>query len=154
MFSFFRASNLLGVVLEDFLGDSDLVTAVFTLDKEIPELLNILPESFSAGLESVSPVFVMEIEVFTGAGALDTATDVEIERVEFFNLFSLDKEVFEGVGVSSEGSTEDLVLVGVLPILMLELASSLEGSSPDPEEADGVDLRPVFALLVLVLGVF
>ena len=113
---------------------------LLTLENDIPELFNFFNESVLTGLDflasACSPDLVREIpELLIAAGALGAGAGVgeEMERVEFFNLFSLDsaeEETTVGGGLTSGVTSIDLVaVVCCLPMLMLELASNLEGSS-------------------------
>ena len=114
-------------------------TELLTLENDIPELFNFFNESALTGLDfwasACSPDLVREIpELLMEARGLEAGAGVgeEMERVEFFNLFSLDSAEEETAGVgalTSEVTSIDLVAVVCLPILMLELASNLEGSS-------------------------
>ena len=108
---------------------------MFTLENDNPELFNFFNDSVATGLDfwTFSSDLVMEIpELFIAAGGFGAGVGVENERVEFFNLFSFDsaeEETLEG-GVLTSGLTSiDLVAVVFLAILILELASNLEGSS-------------------------
>ena len=112
---------------------------LLTFENDIPELFNFFNESVSTGLDfwasAGSPDLVREIpELFIAAGAFEAGAGAgeEMERVEFFNLFSLDsaeEETAEGGGVTSGLTSTDLVAGLCFPIRMLELASNLEGSS-------------------------
>ena len=140
---------------------------MFTLENDNPELFNFFNDSVATGLDfwTFSPDLVMEIpELFIAAGGFGAGVGVENERVEFFNLFSFDsaeEETLEG-GVLTSGLTSiDLVAVVFLAILILELASNLEGSSagladivlgvPDVAE-EGAVLRRVLGLGVVEVG--
>ena len=140
---------------------------MFTLENDNPELFNFFNDSVATGLDfwTFSPDLVMEIpELFIAAGGFGAGVGVENERVEFFNLFSFDsaeEETLEG-GVLTSGLTSiDLVAVVFLAILILELASNLEGSSAGladivlgvPDGAgEGAVLRRVLGLGVVEVG--
>ena len=108
-----------------------------TFENDIPELFNCFNESVVTGLDfwasACSPDLVREMpELLIAAGGFEGGAGVgeEMERVEFFNLFSLDsaeEEAAEGGGLTSGLTSMDLVAVVCLPMLILELASNLEG---------------------------
>ena len=110
-----------------------------TLENDIPELFNFFNESVLTGLNfwasTCSPDLVKEIpELLIAAGGLGAGAGVgdEMERVEFFNFFSLDtaeEETAEDGGLTSGLTSIDLLAVVCFPIMMLELASNLVGSS-------------------------
>ena len=161
--SFFRASILLRPMTGLGFGDSSCFLAaeeLLTFENDIPELFNFFNESVSTELDfwgsTCSFDLVMEIpELFIAAGGFEAGAGEEIERVEFFNLFSLDsavEETAEGGGMTSGLTSVDFEAgVVCLPIVMLELASNLEGSSDgladiafgvDDGEGAGAVLRP------------